>query len=88
MVASVILSLASAYFVPTVVHMFSYKKADAVIVSVTTQEREGGTYDDRYYYTESDIKCSYTVKNKEYWVTFTIKSNYEGMEGETAAVNF
>ncbi|MGN0379169.1 MAG: DUF3592 domain-containing protein [Butyrivibrio sp.] len=86
LVASVILSLASAYFVPTVVHMFSYKKTDAVIDSVTTQEREGGTYDDRYYYTESDIKCSYTVKNKEYWVTFTIKSNYEGMEGETVAV--
>lgn len=86
LVASVILTLASGYFIPTLVNISSYKKTDDVIVSVTTEEREGGTYDDRFYYIESDIKCSYTVGNREYWETFTIKSDYEGMEGETITV--
>ena len=82
-ISAVIFMCALAVLVTSIEKIFSYRKTEATIVSVKTEEREGGTSDDRYYYIESDISCSYTVDNLEYRKTFTIKSDYSGQEGRT-----
>lgn len=65
---------------------FLYGRADAVIVSVTTEEHVSGTAGDHYYYTESEIRCRYTVNDLEYRKTYTIKADYSGQEGKTITI--
>lgn len=64
----------------------SYGETDGVIKSVNVREVEGGTYDDRYYYTESAVKYDYTIGGREYSGTTYLREDYTGREGERVTV--
>ncbi len=85
-IAAVILPFSIAVLYTSIDKAFHYGRAQATIISVDTEEREGGTYDDKYYYTESEIKCRYIVGDFEYTKRFEIKGDYSGREGENITV--
>ena len=85
-IAAITLPFSIAVLYTTMEKMLFYGKAQAIIVSVATEERIGGTSDDQYYYTESEIKCRYNVSNLEYRKTFTIKADYSGQEGKNITI--
>ncbi len=85
-ISSVILTFSIAILYRSIEQTFTYKETEATILSVETENREGGTSDDRYYYIESEIKCCYTVDGLEYRKTFTIKADYSGSEGRTITI--
>ena len=85
-IAAVILPFSIAVLYTSIDKTVHYGKAQATIISVDTEERKGGTYDDKYYYIESEIKCSYIVDDFEYTKKFEIKGDYSGREGENITV--
>lgn len=85
-IAAFILPFSIAFLYSSIEELFFYGKAQATIISVNTEEREGGTSGDTYYYTESELKCSYTVGNFEYRKRFEIKSDYSGWKGKTITI--
>ncbi len=85
-IAAVILPFSIAFLYTSIDKSIHYGSAQATIISVDTEEREGGTYGDRYYYTESEIKCRYIAEDLEYTKKFEIKGDYSGREGENITV--
>ncbi len=85
-IAAFILPFSIAVLYVSIDKIFCYGRAQATIISVDTEERKGGTSGDRYYYTESEIKCSYIVGDFEYRKRFEIKGDYSGREGENITV--
>ena len=85
-IAAAILPFSIAVLYTSIDKNVHYGKAQATIISVDTEERKGGTYDDKYYYIESEIECSYIVDNFEYTKKFEIKGDYSGREGENITV--
>lgn len=84
--AGFLLLFSTAFLYISIERAVSYKKAPGRIISVDTQQREGGTSGDRYYYTESNVKCEYIAGGHEYIKIFEIKGDYSGRKGEKVTI--
>ena len=67
-------------------YMITREMANAIITEVDTEEREGGSTGDRYYYTISRIHYTYTADGREYSGSYDTKGNFSGSVGDSTAV--
>lgn len=89
----IIVIMMSCFMLFTITHAcigfeqaLSYGETNGIVRSVNVREVEGGSYDDRFYYTESTVGYDYTIDGRDYTGTTDLRDDYTGREGDQVTV--